>query len=191
MSKKLTLYTIGHSNRSFLEFFEILQAHSITYVVDVRTIPRSRHFPWFNQNSLKNSLKKKNILYAHMPELGGLRHPIKESVNLGWKNSSFRGYADYMQTKEFYLALKALNQLIKKEDKVTIMCAEALPWKCHRSLIADAEIIRGINVLNIFSKTSIKQHQLTAFAVVNQRKRPIQIYYPKLDEKSTQLKFSF
>ena len=113
-----------------------------------------------------------------MPALGGLRHTQKNSINKGWRNSSFRGYADYMQTPEFYAALKALNKMLTRKNRVAIMCAEAVPWRCHRSLIGDAEVVRGIKVLDIMSKTNIHIHELTDFAVVNRKKRPIQIYYP-------------
>jgi uncharacterized protein (DUF488 family) len=175
------LYTIGHSNHSLQEFIAILQAHEIARVVDIRTIPKSRHVPWFNSKHLKTALAKEKIAYVHMPELGGLRHASKDSINYGWHNASFRGFADYMQTQEFYEALKKLNELLKDKKKTAIMCAEAVPWRCHRSLIADAEIIRGIKVTDIMSKTSVHQHELTSFAVVDKSKRPIKIYYPKGD----------
>lgn len=173
------LYTIGHSTHSMQEFIEILQAHKITHIVDIRTVPKSRYVPWFNENRLKTRLHKTNISYTHMVELGGLRKPEKDSINQGWHNASFRAFADYMQTYEFYEGLKKLNQLIKQKGKVAIMCAEAVPWRCHRSLIADAEVVRGIKVLDIMSHTSIHPHKLTSFAVVDRSKRPIKIYYPK------------
>lgn len=173
------LYTIGHSTHTLQEFLEILHTHKITHIVDVRTIPKSRYVPWFNENTLKRALNKVNISYTHIVALGGLRKPNKDSINQGWHNASFRGYADYMQTPEFYAGLKELNQLIKRKQKVAIMCAEALPWRCHRSLIADAEKIRGVTVLDILSRTSIHLHKLTSFAVVDRSKRPLKIYYPK------------
>lgn len=173
------LFTIGHSTHSLKEFIEILHAHNITHLVDVRSIPKSRHVPWFNEKKLKSSLRKEKIAYTHMSKLGGLRRTSKNSINLGWRNASFRGFADYMQTADFFAALKELNFLIKK-DTVAIMCAEAVPWRCHRSLIADAEVVRKIKVLEIFSKTSVRAHQLTSFAKVNRKKRPIVIYYPSL-----------
>lgn len=175
----MKLYTIGHSNRTLQEFIQLLQYHSITCIVDVRTIPKSRHVPWFNKEKLIISLHKEKILYTHLPELGGLRKAQKNSVNLGWNNLHFRGFADYMQTPEFYAALKTLNEIIKTQDRVAIMCAEAVPWRCHRSLIADAEIIRHITVLDIVSGSAVHEHQLTSFAVVNRKKRPMQILYPK------------
>lgn len=174
-----TLYTIGHSTHTLQEFLDILHAHQITQIVDVRTIPKSRHVPWFNQKELKASLREEKIAYAHIPKLGGLRRTIKNSINMGWRNASFRGFADYMQTPEFFQGLKELKGLIKKENKVALMCAEAVPWRCHRSLIADAEVARHFIVLEIISKTSVRTHELTPFAVINRKKRPIQIYYPK------------
>lgn len=173
-----SLYTIGHSSHTFQEFLEILQSYQITHLVDVRSLPKSRHVPWFNENELRTALKKEKIAYTHLAKLGGLRHTNKNSINMGWHNTSFRGFADYMQTAEFFSGLKELNTIIKNEARVVIMCAEAVPWRCHRSLIADAEIVRHFVVWEIMSKTSIRAHQLTSFAVVNRKKRPIQIYYP-------------
>lgn len=173
-----TLYTIGHSNHTLNAFLELLQTYQITHIVDVRTIPKSRHVPWFNEKALNHALQKENIGYTHLAELGGLRHAAKDSINMGWHNSSFRGYADYMQTPEFFAGLKALNQIIKKNHRVAIMCAEAVPWRCHRSLIADAEVIRHYRVCDILSKTSIRSHVLTPFAKVNRQKKPMQIDYP-------------
>ncbi|ASQ45209.1 DUF488 domain-containing protein [Legionella clemsonensis] len=173
-----TLYTIGHSNRKLQEFVDLLTAYKISKLVDIRTIPKSRYVPWFNKESLAASLKKLNIQYQHMPALGGLRSPKADSINLGWHNLSFRAYADYMQTKEFFSALKALNALLSKE-RVVIMCAEAVPWRCHRSLIADAEIIRHLHVFHIMSENTVQAHHLTPFAVVNKDRRPMQIYYPE------------
>lgn len=173
------LYTIGHSTHTLQEFLDILHAHKIMHIVDVRTIPKSRHVPWFNDTELEISLREEKIDYTHLPKLGGLRRTTKNSINMGWHNASFRGFADYMQTLEFFEGLKELNTLIKKGHNVAIMCAEAVPWRCHRSLIADAEIVRHYIVWEIMSKTSIHSHKLTSFAVVNRKKRPIQIYYPK------------
>lgn len=178
-----TLYTIGHSNHTMEEFLEILSAHQITHIVDVRSIPKSRHVPWFNEDVFKRTLHKNKIAYTHLKKLGGLRHTTKDSINLGWINTSFRGFADYMQTHEFFEGLKELNALIKN-TKVAIMCAEAVPWRCHRSLIADAELVRNVNVIDIMSKTSVHQHTLTEFAVVDRNTRPIKIYYPNSKAKS-------
>jgi uncharacterized protein (DUF488 family) len=172
------LYTIGHSNHTLDEFISLLQAHDITNLVDIRTVPKSRYVPWFNKDDLSRSLSKININYTHTAQLGGLRHAHKDSINIGWHNPSFRGYADYMQTSEFYAALKQLNKLLKEQDRVAIMCSEAVPWHCHRSLVADAELIRGIKVFHIMNKTQAKPHTLTPFAVVDKSMRPIRVFYP-------------
>ena len=172
------LFTIGHSNRTLQEFINLLQKYQISHIVDIRTVPKSRHVPWFNENELNASLHKEKIAYSHFADLGGLRHARKDSINQGWHNVSFRGFADYMQTPEFYAGLKKLNLLLKGKRKIAIMCAEAVPWRCHRSLIADAEVVRGIKVFNIMSLSSLKEHALTSFAIVNRKKKPIQIYYP-------------
>lgn len=172
------LYTIGHSTHSLEEFIDILHAHKIKQLIDIRTIPRSRYVPWFNKTNLMQALKKEKITYFHLIELGGLRKSHENSINKGWRNSSFRGFADYMQTAEFFSALKQLNLLVKQE-KTAIMCAEALPWKCHRSLIADAELIRHWTVIDIMNKHSLHLHKLTSFALVDRSKRPMRIYYPE------------
>lgn len=173
------IYTIGHSNHRLHEFITMLKAYKINHIVDIRTIPKSRHVPWFNEKKLCHALQKEKIQYTYMPALGGLRHTTKDSINAAWRNKSFRGFADYMQTREFFLALKGLNALLKKNKRVAIMCAEAVPWRCHRSLVADAEVVRHITVFEIISKTSIRKHTLTTFAVVDRKKRPIKVYYPK------------
>src|SRR5579872_4464252 len=136
--------TIGHSTRSIESFVEMLRAHGVKRLVDVRTIPRSRTNPQFNRESLAQSLAESGIGYTHTPALGGLRHARKDSLNTGWRNGSFRGYADYMQTSEFEAAIESLLENAKREQ-VTIMCAEAVPWRCHRSLIGDALKARGID----------------------------------------------
>jgi uncharacterized protein (DUF488 family) len=173
-----TLYTIGHSDRTLEEFVALLQVYNIKQVIDIRSIPKSRHVPWTNEKDLSRSLGKVKISYIHLASLGGLRSTHKDSINQAWINASFRGFADYMQTPEFFQGLKTLNALIKK-TRTVIMCAEAVPWRCHRSLIGDAEIIRGIKVLDIMSLATTHQHELTKFAVVDRTKRPIKIYYPK------------
>jgi len=157
--------TIGHSTRPLDEFIALLKAHGVTLVVDVRTIPRSRHNPQFNKDSLPDSLKKASVGYVHMPGLGGLRHAKRDSLNAGWRNASFRGYADYMQTPEFGEQIEELIQLAK-EHQVAIMCAEAVPWRCHRSLIGDALTVRGIRTEDIMSLTQRRLHTLTPFAHV-------------------------
>lgn len=160
------IFTIGHSTRGIDEFVALLRAHGVRRVIDVRTIPRSRHNPQFNREALSKALHGRRIHYRHMKSLGGLRRPKPDSPNTGWRNESFRGYADYMQTEKF---TEALDQLIElaAEEPAAIMCAEAVPWRCHRTLIADALIVRGIPVRHIYSKTKAAPHAITPFAKVN------------------------
>jgi uncharacterized protein (DUF488 family) len=165
--------TIGHSTRTIEEFIALLQAHAVTRVVDVRTVPRSRHNPQFNREILPVSLQPAGIGYVHVAELGGLRHTTRDSINIGWRNASFRGYADYMQTPEFQQAIDQLIQLAH-QDRIAVMCAEAVPWRCHRSLIADALLVRGIRSEDIMSATRRQVHVLTSFAKVE----GTQITYP-------------
>ncbi len=160
-----TIYAIGHSTRPLKQFVEILKAHDITLLADIRTIPRSRHNPQFNQESLARELPKEEIQYQHLKELGGLRHAAKGSINVGWRNASFRGYADYMQTREFVHALRGLMG-IAKGKRVAIMCAEGNPFRCHRSLVADALTVRGVRVRHISSRKSARVHRLTPFSKV-------------------------
>jgi uncharacterized protein (DUF488 family) len=159
------LFTIGHSTRTLEEFLAILSDNKIKLLVDVRTVPRSRRVPQFNTDNLSEFLPRHQIEYLHMPALGGLRKTRPDSPNTGWRNASFRGYADYMQTPQFESGLKELIKLAKKQP-TAIMCAEAVPWRCHRSLIADAMLIRGWEVIDLFSATSAKPHKLTDFAKV-------------------------
>jgi uncharacterized protein (DUF488 family) len=157
------MLTIGHSTHPIEEFLEILTAHRVAQIVDVRTIPKSRRNPQFNGDALAETLAAHGIAYLHLPALGGLRHPRKDSINTAWRNASFRGYADYMQTPEFERGLRELIALA--EGPVTaIMCAESVPWRCHRSLVADALAARGVAVEHIMSKTSRKPHSYTPFA---------------------------
>jgi uncharacterized protein (DUF488 family) len=162
---KLLILTIGHSTRKFSEFVKILETYKVKEVIDLRTIPKSRANPQFNEERLAYGLKRHHIRYKHMKGLGGLRHPLKSSINTYWYNASFRGFADYMQTSEFRKNLAELISLAKKRQAV-IMCAEAVPWSCHRSLIADALLVRGISVRHIFSQTSSRPHELTKSAKV-------------------------
>lgn len=156
------IFTIGHSTRKIEYFLDILKAHHIEIVVDVRTIPKSRRNPQYNKEELKETLKKAHIRYRHLPKLGGLRHATKESVNIGWHNLSFRGFADYMQTEAFWQGLESLEE-IAKAHRTVIMCAEAVPWRCHRSLIADALTVHKWHVFHIQSKQPAKPHELTPF----------------------------
>lgn len=161
-----TIYTIGHSTHPIEEFIRILNTYGIEEVIDVRTIPKSRHNPQFNEEALREELRKHGIGYVRLEGLGGLRHRAKTSVNTAWKNASFRGYADYMQTPEFARAIDELIGLAR-EKRVAIMCAEAVPWRCHRSLIGDALLARNIDVEDIMSENSVKPHRLTPWAKVD------------------------
>ncbi len=167
------ILTIGHSNHSLDEFLGLLDAHGVTCVVDVRTIPRSRHNPQFNSDAIEDSLRKAGIGYAHRKQLGGLRHAARDSINMGWRNASFRGFADYMQTPEFAAAITELIEFARTK-RCAIMCAEAVPWRCHRSLIADALVVRKIAVEHIMSRTKRDAHKPTPFAHV----RGTRIIYP-------------
>ena len=180
----LQLYTIGHATRPLDSFIAILKSFDIDMVVDIRTIPRSRHNPQYNKDTLPQELEKEGIKYTHMTGLGGLRKAQANSINLGWHNLSFRNYADYMQSDDFKENLKQLIDIIK-ENNVVIMCAETLPWRCHRSLVADALLIRGIKSLDIFKEGVAKEHELTSFAVVKGK----DITYPT-DERVTEDKES-
>lgn len=159
------IYTIGHSIYSIEDFIDLLKAHNVKKVIDVRSIPKSRHCPQFNKEELKASLKKAGIAYRHLKELGGLRHTSKDSINTGWINASFRGFADYMQTPEFQKGLEKLEEAAEKKQ-CALMCAEGVPWRCHRSLIADALVVRKWKVFHIQSKKSAKKHKRTSFLKV-------------------------
>jgi uncharacterized protein (DUF488 family) len=167
--------TVGHSNRPAGELVEMLQAHGVKLLADVRTVPRSRHNPQFNRELLPATLAAAGIDYVHLPALGGLRRPRPDSTNTGWRNPSFRGYADYMQTPDFQAALDELIRL-DAEHPMAIMCAESVPWRCHRSLIADALTARGISVAHIMTPRNSHPHKLTPFA----RVRNGQVAYPGL-----------
>jgi uncharacterized protein (DUF488 family) len=163
---KKTVYVIGHSTRPIEKFLRILQVHSVTTLVDIRTVPKSKHNPQFNADALTDSLERAGMKYVHLKDLGGLRRPLKDSVNTGWRNLSFRGFADYMETDEFEAGLDRLIELGRNEN-VAIMCAEGNPFRCHRSLVADALTVRGISAVHISSeKNSGKLHSLTPFAEV-------------------------
>jgi uncharacterized protein (DUF488 family) len=168
-----TVFTIGHSTRPLKEFIELLKAHGVKRVVDVRSIPRSRHNPQFNRESLARRLRAASIGYVHLKKLGGLRHAKSNSKNLGWHNSSFRGFADYMQTPDFQSGLARLEKLAEVKPSA-MMCAEAVPWRCHRSLIADALVVRQFRVKHIMTSARTQAHELTPFA----RVRGLQITYP-------------
>lgn len=157
-----TLYTIGHSNRTSAQFLDLLKAHGLQHAVDVRTIPRSRHNPQFEQEALRDALRGAAISYEHLEGLGGLRPPRRDSVNLGWRTASFRGFADYMGSLGFAGALRRLTKVAARK-RTAVMCAEAVPWRCHRSLIADALLSQGWQVLHIRSARTAVPHTPTPF----------------------------
>ena len=165
MTKPL-ICTIGHSTRPIDTFVDLLRSNDIARVLDVRTVPRSRHNPQFNQDALSSALHAAGIAYTHLPGLGGLRHTHADSLNRGWRNLSFRGYADYMQTPEFAENVERVAKLAATE-RCVLMCAEAVPWRCHRSLIGDALLVRGIQVEDIIGPKERKPHVITAFARID------------------------
>ena len=157
--------TVGHSTRTLPDFIELLRSNAVSRLIDVRTVPRSRHNPQFNTDTLPVALEAEGISYEHIPGLGGFRRTHPGSLNTGWRNKSFRGYADYMQTAEFAVHLRALIT-VAHHDRIAVMCAEAVPWRCHRSLIADALLVRGVRVEEIVGADRRRDHVLTRFAKV-------------------------
>ncbi|MEO6024602.1 MAG: DUF488 domain-containing protein [Burkholderiales bacterium] len=176
--------TIGHSNRPLQTFIELLRSNEVERVLDVRTVPRSRHNPQFNRETLPESLGAVGIVYTHLPGLGGLRHARADSPNYGWHNLSFRGYADYMQSQEFAENVRQVVAVAIAE-RCVLMCAEAVPWRCHRSMIGDALLVRGVRVEDIIGSKGRKPHVLTAFAQVD----GTQITYPPPADISRQTGF--
>jgi uncharacterized protein (DUF488 family) len=170
------VHTIGHSTHPIDEFVAILRAHGIETIADVRTVPKSRRNPQFGQDELPGSLAAAGLGYRHLKALGGLRKTSAASPNGAWRNESFRGYADHMQTAEFAVGIAELIELAERSP-TAIMCAEAVPWRCHRSLVGDALLVRGFEVLDIFSATSARPHTLTSFARVD----GTEITYPPED----------
>ncbi|ALK96846.1 DNA repair protein [Massilia sp. WF1] len=168
-----TVSTIGHSNRSIEEFIALLKQNNIACVLDIRTVPKSRHNPQFGQDQLPRSLQEAGIGYRYLAGLGGLRRPRPDSPNGGWRNTSFRGYADYMQTEAFAQNVDTVVALADS-TRCALMCAEAVPWRCHRSLVADALLVRGIPVEEIIGPQAPRPHKLTAFAQVD----GVRITYP-------------
>lgn len=182
---ELLIRTIGYSTRTLGEFIALLEMYGVALLVDVRSVPRSRHNPQFNKETLPNSLKLSGVKYVHMPDIGGLRRPKPDSVNTALKKKGFRGYADYMQTKEF--TEKLLNLLaIARGTHVAVMCAEALPWRCHRSLIADALVVRHVKVEHILSIDNVVRHRLSEWAHVE----GTQITYPLFTKETPQRRLS-
>jgi uncharacterized protein (DUF488 family) len=178
MSKrtKKAVLTIGHSARTLEDFLHLLKSHRVSRLIDVRKLPGSTAHPYFNQDELSAALKEAGIDYLHIPALGGRRRPQADSLNGGWRNRSFQGYADYMQTDEFERGLREVIVAAARR-RVALMCAEAVPWRCHRSLIADALVACGIPVEHIMSPTRRQEHTLRPFA----RVRGTQVTYPPED----------
>ena len=172
----MRVHTIGHSTRPLEEFLGILRGHDISSLVDIRTVPKSRHNPQFHIESLSRTLPDAGVEYRHLPSLGGRRQPRKDSANLGWRNVSFRGYADHMGTPEFAAGIEELLALARTQP-TAIMCAEAVPWRCHRSLVGDALLVRGVEVIDIFDEAKATPESLTRFAVVD----GLSITYPADD----------
>jgi uncharacterized protein (DUF488 family) len=177
MSRPWDVLTIGHSTRSLESFVALLKSAGATGVVDVRTVPRSRHNPQFNRDVLPATLATAQLAYIHIPGLGGLRRPVEDSVNGGWRNASFRGFADYMQTEAFAVALDELVAMAASTTPA-LMCAEAVPWRCHRSLIADALLARGFAVGHIMGGPSVRAHVLTPFAHIEGPR----VWYPPSED---------
>lgn len=160
-----TIFTLGHSNRTIDEFLALLARNQIKVVADVRAFPGSRHNPQYKSAALKKRLRRAGISYRHFPDLGGRRKPARNSKNTGWRNKSFQGYADYMRTQAFKEALRSLIGLAEKK-RVAIVCAEAVPWRCHRNLISDALTARKLRVEHIMSATRNQIHKITPWASV-------------------------
>ncbi len=181
MGKRL-LFTVGHSTRTWKDFVLLLKTWKIQELIDVRTVPRSRAFPWFEKAHMQKALPKAGIAYCHLAALGGLRYSKKDSVNTGWRNAGFRGYADYMQSNGFESGLKELNRR-RAKHRVCVMCAEAVWWRCHRRMIADAEIIRGIPVRHIMTQRAAVPHALTPFGRIRKKKtrHPFITYPPNAE----------
>lgn len=175
MKHKDIIYTIGHSTKSIDDFIAILKIYGINEVVDVRSIPKSRHNPQFNGPDLGRALRNHHVGYRHQKNLGGLRKPHVDSINRAWRNNSFRGFADYMQTENFQAGLEEILKIAKTKS-VVIMCAEAVPWRCHRSLIGDALLMRHFDVQDVYSATTCKPHRLTPWAKIGKDT----IYYPEM-----------
>jgi uncharacterized protein (DUF488 family) len=170
----MTVHTVGHSTRSLLDLLSVLRHYDVDLLVDIRGIPRSRHTPQFNAEELDADLPHYGLGYVHLPELGGRRSTRADSPNTGWRNKSFRGYADHMQTGTFRAGVDELLRLTERWHPA-IMCAEAVPWRCHRSLVGDALLVRGVRVVDIFDVDKAREHTLTSFAKVEGQR----ILYPE------------
>jgi len=173
-----TIFTVGHSTRTMEQFLRLLQSHGILALADVRKYPGSRRLPWFGATVMAKELAKAGLKYLPFPELGGRRQPTGDATNAAWRDAGFRGYADYMQTEAFAAALERLMDAAR-QTPLAMMCAEAVPWRCHRSLIADALLVRGWRVMDIFSESKATPHNLTPFAKVEGRR----ITYPTVGQE--------
>jgi uncharacterized protein (DUF488 family) len=164
------VWTIGHSTRTIEEFVEALQAHGIKLIADVRLLPGSKRYPQFNKETLAKSLNDAGITYVHLPELGGRRRPRKDSRNTAWRNDAFRGYADHMETAEYSQGIARLQEMAERHGAIAIMCAEAVWWRCHRSLIADYLKAQRTEVIHIMDANKTELHRFTSAArIVNER----------------------
>ncbi len=178
----LTIFTIGHSTRTLEELADVLHAHGVAQLIDIRSVPWSRHNPQFNRDVLAEALPFRDIDYVHDRALGGFRHTTAGSPNSGLTSAAFRGFADYMQTKEFRKALRGLIRMARRKP-TAIMCAEGNPFRCHRRLVADALVVSGVRVLHIASAASARPHELSELAVV----RDGVVTYPPPDERELRL----
>lgn len=180
------LFTIGHSNQPLEAFLGLLGTHGIRHLADIRRYPGSRRWPWFGKDSLPDSLRDAGIGYRHFPALGGRRSPAPDSPNGAWRVAQFQAFADHMDTPEFRAALDEVLAL-RAEGPVAILCAEALPWRCHRNLVSDAALVRGVPVFHILSKGALKPHALPAFARVDASADPPRITYPPAEEPQVRM----
>lgn len=180
------LFTIGHSNQPLERFLGLLQAQGIRHLADIRRYPGSRRWPWFGKDALPESLREIGVAYRHFPALGGRRAPSPDSPNGAWRVAQFRAFADHMDTPGFHAALDDLLAL-RNEGPVAVMCAEALPWRCHRNLVSDAALVRGIPVFHILSKGAPRPHALPDFARVDRSASPPRITYPPAGEPQARL----
>ena len=174
------IWTIGHSTRTIEEFIGALQANGIKLVADVRLLPGSKRYPQFNKEELMKSLRQDGIGYEHFPELGGRRKAWKDSPNTAWRNESFRGYADHMETAEFARGITRLQRMAGSHGTTAIMCAEAVWWKCHRSLIADYLKVQGIEVIHTIDENKTEAHPFTSAARVVDGKLDYSAKQPEL-----------
>jgi len=158
------IFSIGHSTRPLAQFVALLRAYSIHTLVDIRSIPRSRRNPQYDQVALQQAIQADGLVYKHLAALGGHRRTREDSPNAGWRNPAFRGYADYMQTEAFEQGLCELLEVNRVAGPIAMMCSEAVPWRCHRSMVADALVARGTSVLHILGPSRARAHRLNPIA---------------------------